>query len=147
MMEHIHFGDAHVLVLYDGVCALCNRLVRFLLKHDRKDVFRFAPLQSLLAERVLARHQLAPQALDTVYLVERYEQADEKVLARSDAAIGAANLLGDIWRATAILRLLPRALRDRVYDRVARSRYAVFGRYETCPLPEAKDRAKFLPAD
>ena len=79
MMEHIHFGDAHVLVLYDGVCALCNRLVRFLLKHDRKDVFRFAPLQSLLAERVLARHQLAPQALDTVYLVERYEQADEKV--------------------------------------------------------------------
>jgi predicted DCC family thiol-disulfide oxidoreductase YuxK len=147
MMEHIHSRDAHVLVLYDGVCALCNWVVRFLIKRDKRDVFRFAPLQSSLAEKILARHQLTPQALDTVYLVERYGQADEKVLARSDAAIDAANSLGGIWRATAILRLLPRALRDRLYDLIARSRYGVFGKYETCPLPEAKDRAKFLPAD
>jgi predicted DCC family thiol-disulfide oxidoreductase YuxK len=146
-MEHIHVGDAHVLVLYDGVCALCNRVVRFLIKRDKRDVFRFAPLQSSLAEKVLARHGIKAQALDTVYVVERYERADERVLARSDAAIVAATRLGGIWRATAILGLLPRALRDRLYNLIARSRYGVFGKYEACPAPDPRDRAKFLPAD
>jgi predicted DCC family thiol-disulfide oxidoreductase YuxK len=144
MMEHIHFGDAHVLVLYDGICALCNRVVRFLLKHDRKDIFRFAPLQSRLAEEVLARHRLTSTALDTVYLIEHYGRAHERVLSKSDAALHAARLLGGIWRAASLFRILPCPVRDFFYDLVAGSRYRVFGKYETCPLPDAKERARFL---
>ncbi len=144
MMEHLHFGDAHVLVLYDGVCALCNRVVRFLLRRDRKDIFRFAPLQSRLAEAVLARHRLTSTTLDTVYLIEHYGRAHERVLSKSDAALHAARLLGGIWRVASFFRILPRPVRDFLYHLVARSRYRVFGKYETCPLPDTQDRARFL---
>jgi predicted DCC family thiol-disulfide oxidoreductase YuxK len=147
MMEHLHSGEAHLVVLYDGVCALCNRIVRFLLKHDRNDIFRFAPLQSRLAEEVLARHRLRSTAPDTVCLIEHYGQAHERLLTKSDAALYAARELGGIWRAASLFRILPRPVRDFFYDLIARSRYRVFGKYDTCPLPDAKDRPKFLATD
>ena len=130
------------LILYDGVCGLCNRFVRFLLKHDRADLFRFAPLASQLAKGLLARH--GAQHLDTVCVVEGIGTDAEKMLVKSDAAILALRRLGGFWTLAMIAFILPRFVRDGLYDFIARRRYSIFGKFDTCPLPDAEARRKFL---
>jgi len=140
----------HPIILYDGVCGLCNRLNQFVMRRDREDIFRFASLQSPLAARILARHGADARDLDTVYVVLNHDltkeaQPDEPLLPRSDAVIFVLKHLGGIWRVLGLcFQLLPRFLRDWGYRAVARNRYRVFGRFETCPLPSARDRSKFL---
>lgn len=134
-----------LIVFYDGICGLCNRLVQFLLKRDRHDRLRFASLQSDFASKVLGRHGIDPRDLDTVHVVENYEQGGERVFNRSDAILRASRELGGLWGVAAnIGGLVPRAIRDLFYRFVANNRYRVFGKYETCMLPELKHRAKFL---
>lgn len=132
------------IVLYDGVCGLCNRLVQFIIKRDQRDHFRFASLQSDFANKLLQQHALDPHDLDTVYLVHNYGQPGERLLARSDAILFLLKQLGGIWGLAAVGKILPRALRDGIYELVARNRYRVFGKYESCMLPEPKHRKKFL---
>lgn len=136
--------ESNPIVLYDGVCGLCNRLVQFILKRDVHDRFRFASLQSGFAEAVLKRHGADSHDLDTFYLVIDHEQPGERVLMRSDAILHVVKTLGGVWKLAGVGRLLPRALRDWMYSVVARNRYRVFGKYESCMLPEPQHRAKFL---
>ena len=134
-----------LIVFYDGICGLCNRLVQFLLKRDRQDRLRFASLQSDFASKVLGRHGIDPKDLDTVHVVENYQQSNERVLDRSDAILRASRELGGIWAFAAKLgSVVPRPLRNLFYRFVANNRYRVFGKYETCMLPEPQHRAKFL---
>ena len=134
-----------IIVLYDGVCGLCNRLVQFLLKRDTHDRLRFASLQSDFAAKVLSRHGIDPKDLDTVHVVENYELPDERVFNRSAAILRASRELGGMWAIAARLgSVVPRPLRNLIYRFVANNRYRVFGKYETCMLPEPKHRAKFL---
>ena len=138
-------GEANPIILYDGVCGLCNRLVQFLLKHDKQGRLRFASLQSEFAERVLTRHGIDPKDLDTVQVVVNYERPEERVLGRSDAILRAGQELGLPWNVLAgIAHVIPRALRDVVYRFVARNRYRVFGKSETCMLPDPNQRHRFL---
>jgi predicted DCC family thiol-disulfide oxidoreductase YuxK len=138
-------SEGQPIVLYDGVCGLCNRLVQFLLKRDKRGRLRFASLQSEFAERVLTRHGINPKDLDTLHVVINYEQPGEQVLNRSDAVLRAGDELGTPWRTlAAIARVLPRVLRDLLYRFVARNRYRVFGKYETCMLPDPNQRHRFL---
>ncbi len=133
------------ILLYDGVCGLCNRSVQFILRHDRAGVFRFASLQSNLAASILTRHGLQPERLDTVYLVLHYESPGESLLARSDAVVSVLKRLGGIWGPLGIVfNIFPRALRDWMYRLVARHRYQMFGKYDACPVPTAETRARFL---
>ena len=133
------------IVLYDGVCGLCNRLVQFLLKHDRDGNLRFASLQSDFAAKVLQRHDIDPTDLDTLHLVVNYEQADERVLQRSDAVLHAGRQLGGVWSSLSTLgKVVPRPVRNLVYRFVAQNRYRVFGKYDTCMLPDPKQRSRFL---
>ena len=135
----------HLIVFYDGVCGLCNRIIQFLLKRDRNDRLRFASLQSEFAANVLTRHGIDPKDLDTLHVVENYEEAGERVLNRSDAVLRAIGELGGLWSLAAIAgSIIPRPLRDLFYRFVARNRYRVFGKSETCMLPEPRHRAKFL---
>ena len=136
--------DANPIVLYDGVCGLCNRLVQFLLKHDKHDRFRFASLQSEFAQDVMIRHDVDPHDLDTVYVVKDHKQPTETLLARSDAILYMLKQLGGIWSWAGIGRVLPCGFRDALYKLVARNRYRVFGKHESCMLPEPNHRAKFL---
>jgi len=133
------------IILYDGVCGLCNRLVQFLLKHDKSGRLRFASLQSDFAAKVLQRHGIDPKDLDTLHVVENYEQPDERVLQRSDAILRAGRELGGFWSASAAAaKVIPRSLRDVIYRFVARNRYRVFGKYESCMLPDPNQRSRFL---
>lgn len=132
------------IVLYDGVCGLCNGLVQFLLKRDTHDRLRFASLQSDFSGLVLQRHGADPQDLDTVYVVLDHDQPNERLLARSDAILHLAGELDGIWRLVTIGRFVPKALRDAMYKVVAGNRYRLFGKYETCMLPEPGQRAKFI---
>ena len=136
--------ESNPIVLYDGVCGLCNRLVQFLLKHDTHDRFRYASLQSEFAHNLLTIYGADPHDLDTVYVVKDYGQPDQSLLARSDAVVSMLEQLGGVWKLAGAGRVLPKALRDAVYNIVARNRYRVFGKHESCMLPEAKHRAKFL---
>jgi predicted DCC family thiol-disulfide oxidoreductase YuxK len=136
--------ETNPIVLYDGVCGLCNRLTQFILKHDTQDRFLFASLQSDLAARLLKRHGRDAHDLDTVYVVVDYEQPGERLLARSDAILHIASELGGIWSFAKAGRLLPKVIRDALYKIVARNRYRVFGKFESCMLPEPKHRTKFL---
>lgn len=136
--------ESNPIVLYDGVCGLCNRLVQFLLKRDSHDRFRFASLQSTLGQEILKRHGANPLDLDTFYVVLDYGQPSEHLLARSDGIVYALTTLGGIWKIASVGKLLPKAIRDRLYNFVARHRYQVFGKHESCMLPEPKQRAKFL---
>ena len=133
------------IILYDGVCGLCNRLVRFMLRQDKRGRLHFASLQSEFAAKILRRHDLNTTDLDTFHFVENYEQPDERVFQRSDAALRVGYELGGFWAMlAAVAKVLPRALRDLLYRIIARNRYRVFGKYETCMLPAPNQRSRFL---
>ena len=133
------------IILYDGVCGLCNRLVQFVLKRDSRDRFRFAAWQSPFAAGILEKFGADPRDLDTVYVVLNFGQPDVQLAARSDAVILILRELGGAWKPVSLLlRLLPRWLRDWGYNLVARYRYRIFGKYDSCPLPQEKDKPKFL---
>ena len=136
--------NSNPIILYDGVCGLCNRLVQFVLTHDKHDYFRFAALQSELASTTLQRHNRDAQDLDTVYVVVEYGEPAESLLARSDAILFLLKHLGGIWKLAAIGKVLPLPVRDGIYKLVARNRYQVFGKSESCMLPDPNQRAKFL---
>jgi len=137
--------SGHPIILYDGVCGLCNQMVQFLLKHDRDGRLRFASLQSDFAAKVLQRHGFDPKDLDTLHVVENFEQPDERVLQRSDAILRAGRELGGFWSGlSSVAKVIPRNLRDVVYRFVAQNRYRVFGKYDTCMLPDPKQRSRFL---
>lgn len=137
-------NSTHPIVLYDGVCGLCNRLNQFLLKRDKHDRLRFASLQSNFAKELLRRHGRDPEDLDTVYLVLDHGTPSELVLNRSDAILKVLWILGGPWKLTAAARILPKFIRNPIYNLVATNRYRVFGRSETCMLPQPEDRAKFI---
>jgi predicted DCC family thiol-disulfide oxidoreductase YuxK len=132
------------IVLYDGVCGLCNRAVQFLLKRDRHDRFRFASLQSDFAANLLQRHGINYTKLDTVYAVVNHGETNEKLLAKGDAFLFFAKVLGGIWSVARLGRVIPRPIRNWLYDFVAANRYRVFGKAESCMLPDAASRHKFL---
>jgi predicted DCC family thiol-disulfide oxidoreductase YuxK len=149
--EHVRLGmndlSTDVIILYDGVCGLCNRLNQFLLKRDRADRFRFAPLQGQFASRVLTRHAINADKLDTVYVLQAYEQAAESLLAKADAVSYVLRELGGAWGVlAAFFDILPKAARNKLYDVVAANRYPLFGQHEVCAMPDPKYRKKFIEA-
>ncbi|HSI05526.1 MAG: thiol-disulfide oxidoreductase DCC family protein [Myxococcota bacterium] len=134
------------VILYDGVCGLCDRLVRFILRRDQRRAFRFATLQSNVARRILNTYGRDPDRLDTFYLVIGYGTPHERLEAKSRAALSVFARLGKAWPLVLLLRLVPSFIADVVYDLVARFRYRIFGKHEACPAPSREDRAHFLDA-
>ena len=129
------------VLLYDGVCALCNAAVTFVLKRDRSHSVRFAPLQGQTAARVL-REQPGLAGIDSMIWID----GDGRAFTRSAAALAIARHVGGGWATLAALaRIVPTVLRDAVYDLIARTRYRIFGRYDACPVPPPEVRERFLP--
>jgi predicted DCC family thiol-disulfide oxidoreductase YuxK len=131
--------SAHPILLFDGVCNLCNGSVQLIIRRDPEARFRFASLQSEVGQRYLDELRVDRDAVDSVILVEGGRWYKE-----SDAALRIARLLGGPWRALGVFRLLPRPLRNRLYRFIARHRYRWFGKRESCWLPTPELRERFL---
>lgn len=131
-------GDGQPILLYDGFCGLCDRFVRFVLRHDKHGSLKFATLQGKYGDAARAS---APELarVDSVILL-----TPSGAYVRSAAALEVMRYLGGIWATTLILYALPRALRDWGYDRVAASRYRLFGKRDACRVPDTDTRARFL---
>lgn len=136
-------AGAH-LVLYDGVCGLCNRLLQFLLRRDRHAVFCFASLQSDAGRAMVAKYGGNPDDPDSFHVVADFHSPGARALRKSDAAVFVASQLGWPWKGLSAAGTLPAPLRDFVYDMIARSRYRIFGRYEECLLPSEEFRSRFV---
>ena len=133
-------AGSNPVLLYDGVCALCNGAVRWILEQDRRGEFRFAALQSGYARHELSLRGVDPDRLATVYVL-----ADGRLYSRSRAGIEIGRRLGGKWKvAAAVAWLVPWFLRDWAYEWVARNRYQKFGKYESCPVPPPQVRERFL---
>ena len=127
------------ILLFDGVCNLCSGAVRSVIRHDPAGRFRFAALQSETGRRLLARHGLPADALDTFVLVE-----GARCFTRSDAAIQLARRLEGAGRWLRLLAVVPRPVRDWAYGIVVRNRYRWFGRSESCMVPTPELAQRFL---
>lgn len=132
----------HPVLLFDGVCNLCNGSVQFVVDHDPEGTFRFAPLQSETAEDLLAEVGFDDYDFGTVVLV-----AGDEYYTKSEAALRVARELESPWSWLWLCRFVPAFVRDRVYDLVAEYRYAVFGRKDRCMVPTPELRERFLDAD
>jgi predicted DCC family thiol-disulfide oxidoreductase YuxK len=129
----------HPVILFDGVCNYCNAIVNWVLRLDRKGVFRFATLQSEHGQALLREHGLPPDNLDSVVLVE-----NGKAYTKSDATLRIAHHLPWWLQEARLLWIVPRPFRDAIYDTIARNRYRWFGKKESCMIPTAEQRGRFL---
>jgi predicted DCC family thiol-disulfide oxidoreductase YuxK len=145
-MERSQIEGCPVL-LYDGVCALCNGVVRFILRHDDRRHFRFVPLQSRLALELI-EISTSTSAPEGVILITDTLTPHQRLYRRSDAVVRTLQILGHPWdrwsRLSALLTRIPRPLREFGYTVVARFRYRLFGRYATCPVPSDDQRDRIL---
>jgi predicted DCC family thiol-disulfide oxidoreductase YuxK len=135
--------SAAPVLLYDGVCGVCNRAVRTILRLDPTGPLRFAALDSVFAKAVIERHPEIAD-IDSVVFVDDPGQPSERVAVRSESAMRVVDYLGGPWRVLKIAGLVPTPLRDWLYDRFAAVRYRVLGKYDSCPLPPPEVRARFI---
>lgn len=129
------------VVLFDGVCKLCNGWARFLIRHDHSKRVRLAAVQSPEGQALLAWAGLPLDQFDTLAVIR-----DRQYWLRSEAVLEIIGQLPAAWRPLGLLRVIPRVLRDWAYDRVARNRYRLFGKYDACLLPTADHEQRFLKA-
>lgn len=125
------------IIFFDGICNLCNGTVDFIIKRDKKNSFRFASLQSEIAESYLPDPMLSSLSSIVLY-------ADGKLYTESDAAIYIAAQLGGIWSIFKIFFIVPKFLRDGIYRLISKNRYKWFGKRNTCRLPTAEESLRFL---
>jgi predicted DCC family thiol-disulfide oxidoreductase YuxK len=130
------------VLLYDGTCGFCAASVQFVLRHERQHGLRFAPLDSDLGRAIRARNP-ALASVDSMVWVEP-TATGEQVLTRSAAALRLARYIGGPWRALAAAAIVPRPIRDAVYDLIARHRHRLVRGSEQCYLPPPAARARFL---
>jgi predicted DCC family thiol-disulfide oxidoreductase YuxK len=133
------FPDDKALVVFDGVCVLCSASARFILRRDHARRFRFATAQSPLGQALFRHYGLDAQSFETNLVL-----FEGRAYGKLDTVAVAGTLLGGVWRALALLRVLPHAVGDWLYDRVARNRYRLFGRTEHCMMPPPEWRDRFI---
>ena len=125
------------IILFDGVCNFCDGSVNFIIEHDKKKYFKFAPLQSEAGQKYVEKFGLS--AIDSVILVE-----DDKVYTHSTAALKVAKHLSGIWSFFYAFIIIPKPIRDFFYKLFAKYRYKLFGKKDECMIPSPEVRAKFL---
>ncbi|MFC7371467.1 thiol-disulfide oxidoreductase DCC family protein [Fictibacillus iocasae] len=128
-----------VVILFDGVCNMCNGAVQFMLKHERDHRLRFAAMQSETGAKLLASHGLPSNQMDSFVIIK-----DGVAYTKSDAAVQAASHLKYPWRIAVLGKAIPRGIRDMIYSYIAKNRYKWFGKKETCMLPSPGVKDRFI---
>ena len=129
----------HKIILFDGVCNLCNSSVIFAIKRDKSDVFRFAALQSEIGEQLTSKYNIDTSKTDSIILID-----GEKYYEKSSAALHIAKYLSGGWPLLYSFIILPKFIRDSVYNFIAKNRYKWYGKKESCMIPTPELQAKFL---
>jgi predicted DCC family thiol-disulfide oxidoreductase YuxK len=129
------------IILFDGVCNLCNSAVQFIIKHDKKDAFRFVALQSDLGLEICKHIGVDQKSMDSIILYE----PGIAYYYKSEAALEIASQLGSFYSLLAIFKILPAKFSNFIYDWIARNRYKWFGKKESCMIPTPELKSKFLP--
>lgn len=127
------------VIVFDGLCNLCAGVVRFVIGRDRRRAFRFAPMQGETGARLMRAHGLDPRDVKTFLLLE-----DGQAFLRSEAVLRIVRRLPFPWNCLVVFRVLPRAVRDRIYDFIAARRYRWFGKRQACLTPECGLEDRFL---
>jgi predicted DCC family thiol-disulfide oxidoreductase YuxK len=127
------------VILFDGVCKLCNAWSQFIIKYDKEEQFKLCSVQSPEGQKILSYFKMPTDHFDTMLYVEG-NQSFEK----SDAFLHVVNKLGYPWRSFYLFKLLPKNIRNWFYDRIALNRYFLFGKYDTCMLPSKENENRFL---
>jgi predicted DCC family thiol-disulfide oxidoreductase YuxK len=133
------FDASQPLIVFDGVCVLCSGFVRTVVRLDRKNRFRFATAQSPFGEALFQKNGLRTDSYETNLVL-----IDGAAFMRLDSFVAVMAELGWPWRAARVLLVLPRPLRDWLYNRIAKNRYALFGRKDSCEIPSSELRERFL---
>lgn len=128
------------IILFDGVCNLCNGAIQFIIKKDKKRVFRYTSLQSNLGKKLLAERNINPKEIDSIILIK----SDKVYYTKSSAAIHISKKLYSITKLLTIFLIVPKFLRDPVYDYIAKNRYQWFGKKEACMIPTPELKSLFL---
>lgn len=137
-------GKERAIIVFDGVCAFCNGSIGFLLRHDKRQHYHFAAMQSEPGRRLLLDNGLNPDDPASFLLVEYGPDSVPRVSSDSEAALRVLTGLGGVWRLASVLRVVPRGLRDGMYRWFARNRYRWFGRHDRCTIPAPEVRHRFL---
>lgn len=134
-------GNHHApILLFDGVCQFCDQSVQFLIRHDQKGIIKFAALQSNTGQKLLREHDLSTTDLNSLIFIHQH-----RYFTKSTAVVEICSLLGTKWKVLSIiLRLIPRPIRDSIYDIVAKNRYKWFGKKDQCIIPSKEIRDRFL---
>lgn len=127
------------IILFDGVCNFCNFWVNFIIDRDKKDIFKFAALQSKKGFELLECFQMDSSSLDTFVLIE-----GENVYTKSTAAFKIVRNLKGIWKYLYFMILIPKSIRDYIYTFIAKKRYKFFGKSDVCRIPTEREKRKFL---
>ena len=127
------------LILFDGVCNFCNFWVNFIIDHDDKRYFKFASLQSDIAQRILIEKKIDISKIDSIILV-----VNDQVFFKSSAALQIAKKLNGFWKILYVFSVIPSSLCDLIYDFVAKNRYNWFGKRDTCRVPSKAEKELFL---
>lgn len=131
--------DRFDIILFDGVCNLCNNAVDFVIRRDKNDRFKFGALQDQATKSILKDYKINQDYIDSIILVR-----GDQIYYKSKAALEIAKNLGGIWPILYVFKIVPSFIRDPVYDWIAKNRYKWFGKKETCRIPTSKEREKFL---
>jgi len=127
------------IILFDGVCNLCNNAVNYIIKHDKKKYFLFASLQSDAAKEILLQFNLKKNNLNTIILIQ-----NQKIYIKSTAVLHIAKQLNGVIKLVTIFFIIPKFLRDFIYHIVAKNRYKWFGRRNSCMIPSEKLKNRFI---
>ena len=139
IFESMNKQSTHSIILFDGVCNLCNGAVNFVIKRDPGNVFKFAPLQEKQGALLLKTHAIDIQKLDSIVLIE-----NGNVYTKSSAALRIARKMSNLWPLFFVLLIIPSFIRDGVYDFIAKNRYKWFGKKEQCMIQTLGLKEKFL---
>ena len=140
MMEINELPKDKKIILFDGVCNLCNASVKFVIKRDTKDVFRFVPLQSDLGNKILNHIGINREQTDSIVLYE----PGKAYFYKAEAALKIINEFGGLYYLLNILQIFPKFISNAVYDYIAKNRYHWYGKQESCMMPTPELAAKFL---
>ncbi len=128
------------IILFDGVCNLCNASIQFIIKHDKKDEYRFAALQSPIGQKMIQERHINTADMDSIILIE----PGVAYYTKSTAVLKVGKNFGGLWSLLAVFEWIPEGIRNVVYDFIAKNRYSWYGKKDICMIPTPEIKAKFL---